>query len=565
MPILYFGMSVALQFKLFADGVKITNIHGWDLECSGRLYETALNRLLIGLAIAHVILLNQCFWNNKWTLFSCNLFAVSLIIGFYLFIRTKARTTLNSILGVIDKVKFQNITARDKSNWVFRYSHPYIRILGTKRAIQVMNEINSPVSQEPKVHPLLEKEKRFNLPIPTSSISKKGGDSQSHLEEPNELDIVSPRSKDFFFNDQSGFTSSVKALSNPRHARVKTEPDKNYRNNEAKNTGMHTLLAESRVMMLPKEMSLHSFPSNNSGDKKSRDLELNNRKVSNKEELAAGDLSPRSLRALNHELLVRSYASSPSRISHFRRDEQELDFEEIVPELELPTIKINNPVPLKFKRHSSKKLSQVQEIDDEEPYDHNLERIQISNDRKKNNQVGSATNRSKIKDITSPIQHGESYLLDGPCDGINTYHQNRIISDSPSVVPNSRAEHTGIPDSLLPPVLDRKTKSDIGIMNGDILNTNGASSKRLIDVVNSKEEKVISPHGSEYGHQISTQLFEEKKRRSLFKNEVRLGSNILCVDAPIEKSSARFSQLRVLSNPVKAVKPKDSFIGKDGI
>lgn len=165
-------MSIALFFKLFADGVKITNIHGWDLECSGKLYEVALNRIIVGTALSHVIQLNQCFWNAKWTIFSVNLFAVILIVTLYLFLRKYKRTKLHSMYSVISKIEFQEVNVRDKVNWIYRYSHPYIRFLGTKKATQVMNEINSPVSFEARVHPSLEKQKRFNLPIPATSPDK---------------------------------------------------------------------------------------------------------------------------------------------------------------------------------------------------------------------------------------------------------------------------------------------------------------------------------------------------------------------------------------------------------
>ena len=76
---------------------------------------------------------------------------------------------LNAIIRIIGKVKFQTPTQTDKSNWVFRYSHPYIRVLGPQQATVFMNDINSPISIEPNVHPILQHQRRFNLPIPFSS------------------------------------------------------------------------------------------------------------------------------------------------------------------------------------------------------------------------------------------------------------------------------------------------------------------------------------------------------------------------------------------------------------
>lgn len=505
MPVLYFGMSIALLFKLFSDGVKITNIHGWDLECSGRLYEVALNRLLIGLIISHVILLNECFWNTQWTIFSCNLLAVCFITGFYLFIRTKRRTTLPSLLGVVDKIKFQNINARDKANWVFRYSHPYIRILGTKKAIQVMNEINSPVSIEAKVHPLLEKEKRFNLPIPASSPSRYGADSVSNPEDQNDRNIISPGNISFFCQDRNGFTASVRALSNIKLGWASTEPDRKYLNNEANKPTMHTLIAESHVM-IPADPSLLSFPSDKSLENKSREFDSNNLKVSEKGDVAGAlDITPRNVRTLNHDLLVQSFASSPSRMSHFRREEQDIDYEIVAPELELHDKKQDSPAQSKNNRMSNKKLSNVQEIEDEEAYDHRPNRVLISNEK-------------------------ESFFLEGQCEANNTFYQNKKASDSPSVVSGSKnTKNTGIPENLLPLMVDTNTKSDIGTVNRDIPTTHISSTKHFVEVI---------PNPS---------------------------SNITYNDQPNETHTSRLTQLRVLPNSAKVVKPREVFFEDEEI
>lgn len=91
-------IALVLCFKLFADGVKFTNIHGWDLEGSGKLYEVALSRVQIGTAISHIILFNQCFWNGKLM----NVFIHFLVIIFVgvLFITWKKhrKTKLSSIV-----------------------------------------------------------------------------------------------------------------------------------------------------------------------------------------------------------------------------------------------------------------------------------------------------------------------------------------------------------------------------------------------------------------------------------------------------------------------------------
>lgn len=84
----------------------------------------------------------------------------------------KRMARLNSIMRIIGKMDFQTPNQLDKSNWVYRYSHPYIRVLGAKEATKYMNEINSPVSVDPKVHPVYQKQKRFNVPTPISPTKK---------------------------------------------------------------------------------------------------------------------------------------------------------------------------------------------------------------------------------------------------------------------------------------------------------------------------------------------------------------------------------------------------------
>jgi len=159
-------MSTALFFKLFADGVKITNIHGWDIEGSGKLFEMALGRVQLGPSLMHIILLNQCYWTENWLGVFFNALMIVLIFITYFMLKNNLHSKIKPLLHVIDKIPFQEASNHDKINWVFRYSHPYIRSQGTKRGTHMINEINSPVSVEPRLHPGLQGQKRFNMPIP---------------------------------------------------------------------------------------------------------------------------------------------------------------------------------------------------------------------------------------------------------------------------------------------------------------------------------------------------------------------------------------------------------------
>lgn len=166
-------MAVTLSCKLFADGIKFVNIHGWDLEGSGRLFETAVTRIQLGTVVGHIVLVNECFWNRNWRTLSINFIMIVFILAVQFVLNKKTVTKLNTVLRIIGKIDFQTPTSIDKSNWVYRYSHPYIRVLGPKQACVYMNEINSPVSVEPRAHTWYQEQRRYNVPLPLQSPLKK--------------------------------------------------------------------------------------------------------------------------------------------------------------------------------------------------------------------------------------------------------------------------------------------------------------------------------------------------------------------------------------------------------
>lgn len=86
----------------------------------------------------------------------------------------KGMASLRTIVRIIGKIDFKKPTQLDKSNWMYRYSHPYIRVLGPKEATVYLNEINSPVSVDPKVHPWYQKQNRFNVPLPVGTPMRRG-------------------------------------------------------------------------------------------------------------------------------------------------------------------------------------------------------------------------------------------------------------------------------------------------------------------------------------------------------------------------------------------------------
>ena len=164
-PLLYFGLSACLAFKLFADGVKFTNIHGWDLEGSGRLFETVLERCQLGTLIPHLLLVNQCFFNNMWRTLAINAAVILFVVVLQVFLYNNRMANLNSIMRIIGKIEFKTTTLWDIENWIYRYSHPYVRVLGAKQATLFMKEINNPISLEVIAQASLRMQRRYNVPV----------------------------------------------------------------------------------------------------------------------------------------------------------------------------------------------------------------------------------------------------------------------------------------------------------------------------------------------------------------------------------------------------------------
>lgn len=165
MPLLYFGLAICFTFKLFADGIKFTNIHGWDLEGSGRLFETVLERIQLGTLIPHLLLMNQCFFNEMWRTLAINVIVIIYVIVLQVFMYKSRMANLRSIMRIAGKIDFQKTNNLDVAYWVYRYSHPYIRVLGPKKAMSFMNDINSPVSLEILSMNNSRAPRRFNIPI----------------------------------------------------------------------------------------------------------------------------------------------------------------------------------------------------------------------------------------------------------------------------------------------------------------------------------------------------------------------------------------------------------------
>ena len=172
-PLLYFLMSFVLIFKLFADGVKFTNIHGWDLEGNGKLFEVALRRLLIGTTISHTLLVNQCFWGKLWRTMTVNLFMLVYSLVVYFMFKKKSIAKLSTILRILQTTAttFKKPSKSDLRNWLFRYNHPFLCNLDQAQLVQEMEIYQSNTSSN-DVALRGGKKRRFNKPISIQSPSR---------------------------------------------------------------------------------------------------------------------------------------------------------------------------------------------------------------------------------------------------------------------------------------------------------------------------------------------------------------------------------------------------------
>lgn len=147
-PLLYFLMAFVLLFKLFADGVKFTNIHGWDLEGGGKLFELVLSRLVVGTIICHLLLFNQCFWGKLYRTMILNIIMTLFTTIVYFMLKRYPTAKLKMIVKTFNNkgrpiLVFSKPTKYDSNNWVYRYTHPYLYFLGPERAHFEMKDFES--------------------------------------------------------------------------------------------------------------------------------------------------------------------------------------------------------------------------------------------------------------------------------------------------------------------------------------------------------------------------------------------------------------------------------------
>jgi Calcium-dependent channel, 7TM region, putative phosphate len=224
-PLLYFLMCIVLIFKLFADGVKFTNIHGWDLEGSGKLFEVALRRLLIGTTISHTLLVNQCFWGKLWRTMSVNVFMLVYSLVVYFMFKKKSIAKLSTILRILQTTatSFKKPSKSDLRNWLFRYNHPFLCNLDQAQLMQEMEVFQSNTSSN-DIAVRGGRKRRFNKPISIQSPSRPGSEDKQDKEEAAPPDSHPP-SKFSSNRDSAGQQPDLLARLQEHHFRSSKSED----------------------------------------------------------------------------------------------------------------------------------------------------------------------------------------------------------------------------------------------------------------------------------------------------------------------------------------------------
>jgi hypothetical protein len=155
-----------------------------------------LERCQLGTLIPHMLLMNQCFFNSMWRTLAVNVIVIIYVIVLQSFMYKNRMANLRSIMRILGKIDFQKTTARDEAYWVYRYSHPYIRVLGPKLATDFMNAFESHLPLEVLGEAASRQQRRFNVPVVDGSpikLPKLDDDPESSANKAFSDFISSPR------------------------------------------------------------------------------------------------------------------------------------------------------------------------------------------------------------------------------------------------------------------------------------------------------------------------------------------------------------------------------------
>lgn len=180
MPFLFFACTFFLLTKSLSDGVTFICIYGKDVQGSGRLFESNLRKLHIGVILAHLILMNRCYWDKNILAFGINTVIAILSTILNMLMNNWSVTDFKNIVyampGVHDDGKpleievikvgnterqanpqkigsdmnltdFIKPSLNDKADWVYMHTHPFIK--KTSYCAEYIEHFNEPLGVPP--------------------------------------------------------------------------------------------------------------------------------------------------------------------------------------------------------------------------------------------------------------------------------------------------------------------------------------------------------------------------------------------------------------------------------
>ena len=139
-PVLYVFCFIFLFLKALCDGITFICIYGNDVQGNGKLFESALRKVHIGLFLSHLVLISQCYWTNNYRAMIVNIIVAAVTLFIQLLLKYFGQADFKTIISMFKFIKFEKPNLNDKADWLFAYTHPFVK--KTSFVEQFISEFN---------------------------------------------------------------------------------------------------------------------------------------------------------------------------------------------------------------------------------------------------------------------------------------------------------------------------------------------------------------------------------------------------------------------------------------
>jgi hypothetical protein len=126
-PILYPLCLFFLCMKSLCDGVTFICIYGKDIQGNGKLFESALRKVHLGLIYGHIMLAIQCYWEKKMGSLIANLVVIAVSGVVQGMLKGLGVADFKNMIKVLQGFEYSSPTVNDKADWVYKFTHPFVR------------------------------------------------------------------------------------------------------------------------------------------------------------------------------------------------------------------------------------------------------------------------------------------------------------------------------------------------------------------------------------------------------------------------------------------------------